>query len=311
MRGLWLGLFTLVLACEDGRTVPVPNTPRPVDASIPLPDAGTPRDAGPRTDGGERGDGAAGAGDAGPCSVAPVQPRDQACCLAHGPDACAVGASCAALDGRTVPVCYADGSRRAGESCSQASQCSSGTCTGGVCDEARNLTTAAGILRFFEGGALLADPSGVPSFPFGLPDNVNFGESTQCISSVRWTTRAGQVTIVRTEGTLEGAPNLSDVGRCLRMAPSVEQTFTSRRLTLGNIRGNAECFDVDLVLPERTWQGRGRIAADGSRVELELFFESLAQGIRCADGDVCAPTVVFGGAQFSGDATFVFRRVAR
>lgn len=62
-----------------------------------------------------------------------------ACCRAFGIDACGAGFVCAALDGRTQPVCYAEKSRLGGQECDSAQLCQSGVClaTRNVCAGSR------------------------------------------------------------------------------------------------------------------------------------------------------------------------------
>lgn len=71
--------------------------------------------------------------DAGPCDFPAAQPIGSPCCAALGIDACSLGLFCDALDGRTQPFCYREGSRQKGETCHEDAQCASGDCTGGVC----------------------------------------------------------------------------------------------------------------------------------------------------------------------------------
>ena len=74
------------------------------------------------------------------------QGLSQPCCPTHGVDACGAGLFCAAFDGRTVPTCYAERSRRDGAACTTHQQCISASCNpvtgacraipGGACDAA-------------------------------------------------------------------------------------------------------------------------------------------------------------------------------
>lgn len=56
----------------------------------------------------------------------------ETCCLDHGLDACGAGLVCAALDGRTVPTCYAEGLRIGGQQCTVNSLCASRSCSPGT-----------------------------------------------------------------------------------------------------------------------------------------------------------------------------------
>jgi hypothetical protein len=63
------------------------------------------------------------------CSDIPkVQGLSQTCCMDYGIDACGAGLVCAALDGRTIPTCYAEYSRLSGSECSDDRQCISQSC---------------------------------------------------------------------------------------------------------------------------------------------------------------------------------------
>lgn len=60
--------------------------------------------------------------------IAQGQPHHAICCLNYGVTACAPGNVCAALDGRTVPACYAEGVRLFGQPCNNDRLCQSGEC---------------------------------------------------------------------------------------------------------------------------------------------------------------------------------------
>jgi hypothetical protein len=64
----------------------------------------------------------------GDCSDGPARGPTQSCCPKLGIDACGAGLICAALDGRTVAVCYAEESRMAGETCTDDKLCVSSSC---------------------------------------------------------------------------------------------------------------------------------------------------------------------------------------
>lgn len=70
-----------------------------------------------------------GDGGSGPACPHPAsQPLSSPCCPEHGIDACGAQLFCAAFDGRTVPTCFAERSRLAGESCTEDRQCLTGSC---------------------------------------------------------------------------------------------------------------------------------------------------------------------------------------
>lgn len=78
-------------------------------------------DGGPRPDSGPR-------VDAGPCMFPASQGLSQPCCIERGIDACGADLFCEAFDGRTQPTCYAEGSRRDGETCGADVHCAGGRC---------------------------------------------------------------------------------------------------------------------------------------------------------------------------------------
>ncbi|MFO0676980.1 MAG: hypothetical protein U0169_10615 [Polyangiaceae bacterium] len=57
------------------------------------------------------------------CTVAKGAAVGQDCCAAHGSEACATGAFCAAYDGRKTTGCYANKSRTKGQSCASDIEC--------------------------------------------------------------------------------------------------------------------------------------------------------------------------------------------
>ena len=58
----------------------------------------------------------------------PSRTMSEPCCPELDIDACGAGLVCAALDGRTVPTCYAESSRLDGSECSESSLCVSRRC---------------------------------------------------------------------------------------------------------------------------------------------------------------------------------------
>lgn len=58
----------------------------------------------------------------------PLALEGQPCCPALGADACGAGLFCAAFDGRTIPTCYRERSRRSGERCGDDRHCEHGSC---------------------------------------------------------------------------------------------------------------------------------------------------------------------------------------
>lgn len=291
-------VVVVVVACDGGRVTPAPGP------------GSVRRDGSTAGDGATSGDGSTGrdaeradAFDAGPCAVGPVQATDQQCCPSLGPDACAPRNTCAALDGRTLAVCYADGSRADGQGCTEDVQCISGACAAGRCTPPSRFTTSADILAFLEGVTLVEEGSNIPSHPQGYSEDVNYGSATQCYSRVTVEVRRGQVHQQLVLGRLDGAPSVGSTGTCNHAVAVQQLDVSSTALELRNIQGDAECFDIDIVYSGYGLQGRGRIVPGAREVQLEIYFQDQATGMRCADGPVGAPrTVQLNGMPFTGDA---------
>ncbi len=161
MRAWFVPLVLIAAGCDEGRR-PGPSTPSNTRPSCALPvcglcacdattacdpgcsdcdpECGTcraadaecvmPRDSGPITDSG-LGDASSedgGSIDAGPCAFGPSRALSEPCCTSLGIDACGADLFCEAFDGRTQATCYADGSRREGQSCSADLHCAGGRC---------------------------------------------------------------------------------------------------------------------------------------------------------------------------------------
>lgn len=69
------------------------------------------------------------------CEQEPSKGLSEACCPAHGMDACGAGLFCAAFDGRKTPTCYAERSRLDMTTCGEDRQCVSASCNveAGLC----------------------------------------------------------------------------------------------------------------------------------------------------------------------------------
>lgn len=291
-------------ACDGGRRVSsgTPSGSRPDGAVGATTDGGNtnPRDGGGPTD--------RGVVDAGPCTQGPVQPLSQPCCIGLGPDACVLGAFCAALDGRAVPVCYAERSRRDGESCTDDVQCTSGTCGSGRCGttSSLDLRTPSALHTFFDGAELVEESRNLPSHPHGIADNVNYGSATQCYQSIRLDIVGRTVENHMVLGTLTGAPATGSTGTCDHATAQSELRFSSTAFVISNVQGNGECFDLEVTYAGFGVQGRGAISPDGNTARLEIYFKDQATGISCADGPVGTQARTVGGMPFSGDAVQVF-----
>lgn len=317
---LFLGLL---VACDEARRPTGSNPGVRRDASTSdgsaaggdgslLDAAPVPADAG-GSDGGESapdaGSADAGSADAGPCNYPASQGLSQPCCFSLGIDACGAQLFCEAFDGRMQPTCYAERSRQVGQTCSADIQCSTERCSPSdhTCALSPRFDTAAKILSYLDQKTLLETGADLPSHPFGIVDNVNYGAASQCYSRIVLTVMGGVVHNRVTLGTLGNAPNPGDQGTCDHNTASSELAYSSTALSIDHVSGDGACFDIDVTYPAFGTVGRGTISADGRELRLELYFQGQATGQRCADGQPGAATVSLSGTPFSGDAVQIFR----
>jgi hypothetical protein len=176
---------------------------------------------------------------------------------------------------------------------------------GGSPDAGLQLTSATQIFTFLNGKTMKMDGANIPSHPNGLNEDANYGQATQCYISVTMTSAAQQLSVTSVLGTLEGAPTVGSVGTCNHTLMSNTLSFTSTNVLIENVQGNATCFDITVTYSGFSQEGRGKIAADGKTMTLELFFAG-AQGHRCASGAVGASGVMVSGAAFTGNAQQVY-----
>nr|WP_090490961.1 hypothetical protein [Myxococcus virescens] len=173
-------------------------------------------------------------------------------------------------------------------------------------DNTPNLSTPQGILAFVEGKTLTMTGANIPSHPNGFSEDINFGASSQCYQSVTMTVQGGNFRVDSIPGTIEGAPNAGMSGTCNPELPQNALTFTSTVVSIENVQGDGECFDVAFTFPGFRQVGRGAFSADRRTLDLELFFEGGATGANCAAGSVGSATVnqVIGGESrpFEGKA---------
>jgi len=155
----------------------------------------------------------------------------------------------------------------------------------------------------------------IPTYLFGLNENVNNGAATQCVDNYTFQIIAGASTASDTwnctylVGTLNGATTAGSTGTCDNTAISSNGS-TSDSVAISNVQGNGTCFDVDAFNGNSTinWSGRGSISADGKTVSLEVYLVSLKPtGDRCANGGVGATGVSLNGTAFTGNDVQVYR----
>ncbi len=174
--------------------------------------------------------------------------------------------------------------------------------------ERRPLTSEAQILAFLDGKTITMPAAAVPSHPNGFDQNVNFGQATQCIHEVQMSVAGGAFRVATSMGTLNGAPEVEDVGSCDRDTPDGnELTFDTTAARIENVRDDGGCFDITLTYAGFGQEGRGAVSADRTEIRLELFFRDQAVGHRCADGDVGEPTITLNQETFTGDAVQRYR----
>ncbi len=167
--------------------------------------------------------------------------------------------------------------------------------TGGTFD----FRNGSRIAAYLEGKRLVMEGANIPTDPNGFNENINFGQATQCYVKTEMAQVGGRVTVSSDLGTLRDAPMTGDRGMCDRTALSNRLVFDSTAVVFD---GNGDCFDFTITYPGFGQEGRGRIRADGSLLELELFFKDQASGHRCKDGAVGAQTVTLSMRPFTGNA---------
>ena len=125
--------------------------------------------------------------DAQTCSEpAPSQGLSEACCPAHGVDACGAGLFCAAFDGRTESTCYAERSRLDQTECTADVQCMSGACNVTVA-ACRSLpgsacTPEVGCAPAPDASKYACDPASLQCFPMDPNDGGLCEQDADCFS---------------------------------------------------------------------------------------------------------------------------------
>lgn len=144
-----------------------------------------------------------------------------------------------------------------------------------------DFSTGQLILNFLDGKTLTMEGDDVP-------DGLKI-VATDCIDSTVITVSSGTFTVTSQVGTVAGT-------MCDFTSTSEQPAFTSTAASITNVEDNGGCFDFDVVYPALAQEGRGSISQDGTELRLELYAQGFFTGIRCADGDVGADTVMLGGA---------------
>jgi hypothetical protein len=182
-----------------------------------------------------------------------------------------------------------------------------GTPDAGTADAAGlQLNSPSAIQTWMNGKTFVMTGNAIPSHPNGFNEDQNLGQATQCYVSVTMVGANNNLTVTSLLGTLEGADTQGAIGTCNHTQQSGMAMFSSNTVLIENVQGNAECFDITVTYTGFSQEGRGKIAADGSTMTLELFFAGQATGHRCASGAVGATGVTVAGAAFSGNAQQVY-----
>lgn len=156
--------------------------------------------------------------------------------------------------------------------------------------------TADKVFNFLEGKTLTMEGADIPLAPNGFNRNVYFGTNTQCYNKTVIKVMNKNFATTSNIGTWTGGdggvPANGTVGSCnTAMAFGNPLTFTSMNVVIENVKGDAECFDVNVDYGSFKQEGRASINADRTKVNMELYFQNQATGHRCADGAVGATGV--------------------
>ncbi|MBK8011567.1 MAG: hypothetical protein IPK13_09460 [Deltaproteobacteria bacterium] len=161
--------------------------------------------------------------------------------------------------------------------------------------------SVAAIHAFFDGKTMTMEGDALPSASLGVSENINLGAATQCYHKVTIELKSGPTMAVASElGTLLDAPDLYSVGTCDRTTASQTVSFETTAMLFENVASDGGCFDLTATYPGFTQEGRGMIAADGTKLYLEMYTATQATGNRCADGVPGSDGVMVGGVAFDG-----------
>jgi predicted small lipoprotein YifL len=167
--------------------------------------------------------------------------------------------------------------------------------------------TQAKINAALVGKTLTMTGEDIPSHPNGLDEDVDYAQATQCYHAVSMTVvNENTYAVVSELGTLRNVSN--GRGECDHSPTPNRLEFTSSGVAIENVKEDGSCFDVTYSFPGGLVQeGRGQVSQDGKTLKLELYFQYLATGHRCADGAVGSNSVIIKGAPFTGNAVQTYR----
>ena len=147
--------------------------------------------------------------------------------------------------------------------------------------------------------------SGIPADPNGYDENTNFGSATQCYNAIVIMPTSAAWNVATTLGTLNGAAMTGDTGMCDTTTAGMMVSYSSTAILISP--ASEECFDITTTYVGFGQAGRGKIASDGSTIEMELYFSGQATGATCQDGIVGASGVTLMGKPFTGDAVQTYQ----
>lgn len=176
----------------------------------------------------------------------------------------------------------------------------------GPTDPDPDLSDPLAIERWLTGKTAVMTGDDIPEWPLGYFEGANYGDATQCYSSVALSFGAAAFTTDTAFGTLLDAPQEGSVGTCDPSAVSAEVLASTRGYAL---EGDGVCFDVRLEFETYTVEGRGAFTPDGRTLSLELYYLGQSTGATCLDGGVGAPGVTVSEMPLGGDAVQVYRLV--
>ena len=149
------------------------------------------------------------------------------------------------------------------------------------------LDTPAKIYAFLKGKTFIMRGADIPPYPNGFSEDLSIGASTQCYERVVFAFGTRVLTQTAWLGKIEpvdgGELQGGDTGECDHAPRYFFGPSTSNSLTISNVRGNAACFDIDVIYSAFGQEGRGAVTDGG--LELEIFYANTFRRHRCIDGD--------------------------
>lgn len=161
--------------------------------------------------------------------------------------------------------------------------------------DAGRLDTPDRINAYLEGKTLTMEGANIPTSPNGFSEDVNYGASSQCYRNSVIKVAGSNFTVTAQLGTIRaldgGTPAVGERGKCDKTNGGVFGPTTSTVAAYSNVRGNADCFDVDVTYNAYAQEGRAAIVDGG--MNLEIFFKNQYLNMRCADGNPGSGTAKF------------------